>query len=114
MRVQITGTAEAQYLGTIRRYVLGTSKRPARPQAAQKLVESYELAVQQIATGPRTWFSHPRPYPALARYGFRWIKVHRYWFGYLPAANPIITNILDEVADLPAHVSSDQAPIREA
>ena len=69
------------------------------------------MAVEQIAGDPKPWFTHPRPYPDLARYGFRWIKVHRYWFGYIAAADPIITNILDEVADIPAHVSADRRPI---
>ncbi len=68
------------------------------------------MAVEQIAGDPKSWFTHPRPYPDLARYGFRWIKVHRYWFGYLAAADPIITNILDQVADIPSHVSADRTP----
>jgi len=68
------------------------------------------LAIEQIEAGPKSWFTCPRPYPDLARYGFRWIKVHRYWFGYVSAADPIITNILDEVADIPSRVSADRTP----
>ena len=107
MPVRITATARAQYLGTVRRYLATTRRRPARLQAAGRLIESYEMAVKAIGDGPQTWFSHPRPYPELASYGFRWIKVHRYWFGYLPGQDPVITNILDEVADIPTHVSAD-------
>ena len=72
------------------------------------------MAVEQIAAGTKSWLTHPRPYPDLARYGFQWIKVHRYWFGYIAGEDPIITNILDEVADIPAHVSADQIPTGQA
>ncbi len=114
MPVRITASAQEQYLGTVRRYLTSTKRRPARPQAARRLIDAYEAAVEVIASGPRTSFSHPRPYSQLASYGFRWIKVHRYWFGYLPDQDPIITNILDEVADIPAHVSGDRDPIGTA
>jgi len=98
----------------LRRYLTSTRERPARPQAARRLIESYEAAIATIAAGPRSPVGYPRPYPDLASFGFRWIKVHRYWFGYLPGANPIITNILDEVSDIPAHVADDRAPIGKA
>lgn len=114
MPVLITATARTQYLGTIRRYLTASPRKPARPQAAHRLIEAYEAAVAAIAAEPASWFGHPRPYPDLVLYGFRWIKVHRYWFGYLPVANPIITNILDEVADMPTHVSADRNEIGRA
>jgi hypothetical protein len=112
--VLITASARTQYLGTIRRYLTASPRKPARPLAAGRLIEAYEAAVEAIAAEPASWLGHPRPYPDLARYGFRWIKVHRYWFGYLPVANPIITNILDEVADIPTHVSADRNEIGRA
>ena len=114
MPVRITATAREQYLGTIRRYLASTTRRPARPRAARRLIDAYEAAVEVIASGPRISYSHPRPYPQLALFGFRWIKVHRYWIGYLPDQDPIITNILDEVADIPAYVSGDRDPIGTA
>ncbi len=106
----ITGAAQSQYLGMVRRYLHATPSRPPRPNAARRLIETYDVAVKQIAAGPRSWLTHPRPYPDLARYGFRWIKVHRYWFGYLPAAIPVITNIFDEASDIPAQVAADILP----
>jgi plasmid stabilization system protein ParE len=112
--VHITATAREQYLGTVRRYLTSTTRRPARPQAARRLIDAYEAAVEAIASGPRIALSHPRPYPQLASFGFRWIKVHRYWFSYLPGEDPVITNILDEVADIPTHVSGDRDPIGTA
>lgn len=114
MSVRITATARAQYLGTVRRYLTATPQRPARPQAARRLIETYQVAIKVIENGPQTWFPHPRPYPDLGSYGFRRIRIHRYWFGYLPGEHPTITNILDEVADIPTHVSTDHDPIGTA
>ena len=99
-----------QHLGIIHRYLRTAPRRSARPAAARKLIEAYGLAIEEIAADPKAWFTCPRPYPDLARYGFRWIKVHRYWFGYVSAADPIITNVLDEVADIPSRVSANRTP----
>ena len=84
--------------------------RPARPEAARRRIEAYDDALRQIEAGPRRWLTHPRPYPALADYGFRWIKVHRYWFGYAPGEPAVITNIFDEAGDIPGQISADEVP----
>ena len=114
MPVRITATARSQYFGIVHRYLTATRRRAARPLAAQRLIESYDEAVETLARGPKTSFSYPRPYPQLVSFGFRWIKVHRYWFGYVPGPDPIITNLLDEVSDIPAHVTDDREPIDTA
>jgi len=93
---------------------LQASKESTRPQAARKLIEAYAVAIDQIAMGPTAWLTHPRPYPELAHYGFRWTKIHRYWFGYLAAADPIITNILDETANIRRPWSCDSSSRRIA
>jgi len=46
----------------------------------------------------------------LARYGFRWIKLHRYWFAWHPGPPPVITNIFDEAGDIPRWISDDSGP----
>jgi hypothetical protein len=46
----------------IARYLQPTSQRPARPEAARKLIEAYDRAVQEIATNPGNSLTHPRPY----------------------------------------------------
>jgi hypothetical protein len=99
-----------QNRGIVSRFLRSMSRRPARPDAAGRLIETYDEAVLRIEAGPRAWLTHPRPYPALAVYGFRWIKVHRYWFGYAPGAPPVITNIFDEASDMPRQISADDAP----
>lgn len=88
--------------------------RPARPDAARQLIESYDEAVQQIEAGPDRWLTHPRPYPTLTRYGFRWIKIYRYWFGYAPGMPPVITNIFDKSGDMERHASADDFPAGSA
>ena len=92
------------------RYLRPMPHRPARPEAARRLIEAYDDALRQIEAGPRRWLTHPRPYPALADYGFRWIKVHRYWFGYAPGEPAVITNIFDEAGDIPGQISADEVP----
>ena len=88
--------------------------RPARPDAARRLIEAYDDAVRQIEAGPDRWLTHPRPYQALADYGFRWIKVHRYWFAYAVSQPAVITNIFDEAGDMPGQVSADAMPTGQA
>jgi hypothetical protein len=80
--ILVTGAAQSQYLGMVSRYLQTTPNRPPRPDAARRLIETYDAALKRIAADPRSRMTHPRPYPSLARYGFRWIKVHRYWFAY--------------------------------
>jgi plasmid stabilization system protein ParE len=82
------------------------ARRPAR-----RLIETYDAALARIAAEPRSWRTHPRPYPDLARYGFRWIKLHRYWFAWHPGPPPVITNIFDETADIPRRASDDGMPV---
>jgi hypothetical protein len=74
-------------------------------------MEAYRRAIALIEDGPKAPLTHPRPYPVLAGYGFQWIKVHRYWFGYVPGDDPVICNILDETSDMPRHASLDRTPI---
>jgi len=114
LSVLITDTARAQYLGMVERYLQPTPRRSARPDAARRLVETYDTALARIAAHPRFWLTHPRPYPELALYGFRWLKLHRYWFAWQPGPPPVITNIFDEAADIPRWVSEDDEPVASA
>lgn len=111
MPVLITDTARAQYLDMVGRYLQAAPHRPARPDAARRLIETYDTALARIAADPRSWLTHPRPYPDLARYGFRWIKLHRYWFAWHPGPPPVITNIFDEAGDMPRWMSDDGVPV---
>lgn len=62
-------------------------------------------ALDRIEADPAAGRPHPRPYPGVARWGYRWIKVHRYWFGYAVAPDgPVLTNVIHDAADLPGRV----------
>jgi len=73
------------------RYLQAAPHRPARPDAARRLIETYDAA--------------------LARDGFRWVKLHRYWFAWLPGPPPVITNIFDEAGEIPRWISDDDVPV---
>ena len=51
----------------VRRYLHAAPHRPARPAAATRLIETYDAALARIAEDTRSWLTHPRPYPELAR-----------------------------------------------
>jgi hypothetical protein len=65
----------------------------------------------RIAVEPGSWLTHPRPYPELARYGFRWAKLHRNWFAWYPGPPPVITNIFDQAGDIPRWITDDCGPV---
>jgi hypothetical protein len=54
----------------------------------------------------------------IARWGFRWIKVHRYWFGWSMArGDPLVTNVFYDTSNMSANVASDEgeeAPFQAA
>ena len=77
-----------------------------RDEAARNLLRAVGEALDRIEAEPQAGLPHPRPYPGMARWGYRWIKVGRYWFGYAVAADgPVLTNVLYEAADLPGRVA---------
>jgi len=48
----------------------------------------------------------------MARWGYRWIKVHRYWFGYTVSQGyPVLTNVIYDAADLPGRVKDPDEEI---
>ena len=80
-------------------------------QAAHKLLQALSEALDRIEADPIGGRSHPGPYPSVACRGFRWIKVHRYWFGYAAIAQGVVvTNVIHYTADLPRRVEIDSTP----
>jgi len=76
-----------------------------RDGAARNLLRAVSEALDRIEANPATGRLHPGPYPAVARWGYRWIKVRRYWFGYAVTSDgPVLTNVIYEAADLPGRV----------
>lgn len=76
-----------------------------RDGAARSLLRAVGEALDRIEADPTAGQSHPGPYPGVARWGYRWIKMHRYWFGYAAAPDgPVLTNVIYDAADLPGRV----------
>ncbi len=76
----------------------------ARLEAAQNLLRTLERAKQRIATMPEAGLPAPRPYPALARPGRRWIIEGRYWIAYSLTSPPVISGVFYVTADIPGRV----------
>jgi len=72
----------------------------SRPEAIEKLIAAVEFAMGRIRDNPSEGLNAPRPYPSLAHYGFRWIKVGSYWFAYT-YTGAAITAIFYDKADIP-------------
>jgi hypothetical protein len=63
-------------------------------------------AQRRIEANPSGGSSFPRPNPALARFGFRWIKARIYWVSWHATTEEIvITNFLHERADFARRAS---------
>ena len=81
-------------------------------QAIRNLVAAYRNAAAQIEADPTCGKSHPRPYPQLSRYGFRWIESHIYWVGYSTAKGyPVITNFFNNTHDIPGRIADEDEEI---
>jgi plasmid stabilization system protein ParE len=94
----------------IRFYVV--NKR--RPEAAVRLRDELREARRLIALVPDGGVPYPRPYPALAWLGFKWINVRIYWIGWHNDANgPIITNVLHVRADIEGRATPDTSDPNE-
>lgn len=80
-----------------------------REQAYENLLKAIAEAADRIASAPTGGLTHPKPYPDMAKWGFHWIKVHRYWFGWtLARGYPLVTNIFFETSRMWARVAPDE------
>jgi hypothetical protein len=80
-----------------------------REQAYENLMKAITEAAAQIEAEPTGGLTHPKPYPGMAKWGFRWIKVHRYWFGWSMARGyPLVTNIFYDTSRMWARVAPDE------
>jgi plasmid stabilization system protein ParE len=75
-----------------------------RMQAAANLLAVLERASGRIVLAPEAGLPAPRPYPSLARLGFRWVKEGPYWIAYITGKSPIIVGVYHEAADIPNRV----------
>lgn len=80
-----------------------------RYEAAENLINAYAAAADLIEDNSAAGKPHPTPYPKMARFGFLWIKVHRYWIGYsMSKGYPVITNVLFDTSRMWRRVATDE------
>lgn len=104
LAIRLTATAEAQIAALLDYYILYR-----RDEAILRLRAAVARALADIAANPARGMPFPGPYREIANWRYRWIKVHRYWFGYRDLGSEIVvTNVLFETSDLPRRVESDR------
>jgi dUTP pyrophosphatase len=84
-----------------------------RPEATRNLAVALGLAEARIERDPDGGLRAPRPYPSVARPGYAWIKVGRYWISYSRNSPPVIVAVFHETADIPSRAWPGAAPKRE-
>lgn len=73
-----------------------------RDEAADRLAERIERASSRIQSGQGLFFDAPRPYPGVARNGWRWTKEGPYWIAFArDARGPVIRAVFHDAADIP-------------
>jgi plasmid stabilization system protein ParE len=94
--IALSPEAEAQLDALIAHYeALG------RLQASINLLNAVERAQARISETPEAGLPAPRPYPALAKAGRRWIIEGSYWISYSLTTPPVISGVFYAMADIP-------------
>ncbi len=101
--VRLTLTAGWQFDELLDHYI-----QLDRPEAVDRLVAALADALALIEANPGSGRPCPLHYRAAARWGYRWIKVHRYWFAYSDhRGHPVLTNVLFETSDIPGRIAAE-------
>lgn len=75
-----------------------------RLEASIKLLDTLERAMARIGADPGAGLPAPRPYPALAKAGRRWIVEGSYWISYSLTKPPVISGVFHAMADIPDRI----------
>jgi plasmid stabilization system protein ParE len=94
--IALSPEAEAQLDALIAHY-----EALDRVEASIKLLDALERAMSRIAADPESGLPAPRPYPALAKDGRRWIVEGSYWISYSLTTPPVISGVFYAMADIP-------------
>jgi hypothetical protein len=97
--IPLSLTAREQYFELIQHYL-----EKEREEAVNRLIGALEDARRLIDAGYHNAVDHPSVYSRLARDGVKWVKCHRYWFGFT-VDEPVIFNILWDAADIVRRVA---------
>jgi plasmid stabilization system protein ParE len=94
--IALSREAEAQIDSLIAHF-----ESKGRREAAINLLNALEKASATILAAPEAGMRAPRPYPALASEGRRWIIEQRYWISYSLTVPPVISGVFYVTADIP-------------
>jgi plasmid stabilization system protein ParE len=94
--IALSPEAEAQLDALIAHYeALG------RVNASLNLLNVLERARKRNSESPQAGLAAPRPYPALAAAGRRWIIEGPYWISYSQTTPPVISGVFYAMSDIP-------------
>jgi plasmid stabilization system protein ParE len=95
--------AAAQVEAIAESYAHETATRATRPEAVRKLREAVTEAVAALLTGRIVRRRYPAIYEEMALAGEEWLRVHRYWFGYVRDGDQaVVFAVLEATGDMPA------------
>ena len=94
--IELSPEAEAQLDALIAHY-----EALERVEASINLLTALERAKARILATPEAGLLSPRPYPALAKAGRRWIIEGTYWISYSLTTPPTISGVFYAMADIP-------------
>ena len=94
--IALSPEAEAQPDALIAHY-----EARGRLEASINLLDALERAKTRISEKPDAVLPAPRPYPALAKAGRRWIIEGAYWICYSVTTPPVISGVFTAMADIP-------------
>ncbi|HLY55478.1 MAG TPA: hypothetical protein VKS60_07980 [Stellaceae bacterium] len=107
--IRQTSAAGAQ-IDALLRHFIGKD----RPEAYARLLQAIENAVARIEANPRGGAPYPSPYRGVRKWGYRWIKEHRYWFGWSTVRDyPVITNVIFETSDIRGRIEPDSEELED-
>jgi len=76
--------------------------------AVDRLLAALREALARIEADPADGAAFPATYRAAARWGYRWIKAHRYWCAYSDHRGRwVVTTILYETADILGRIAAE-------
>jgi plasmid stabilization system protein ParE len=97
LTVRLTAGAE-RHLADLESHYQGLE----RPLAIIRLADALAAAMFRIEHRLGPFSSAPRPYPDLARYGWSWLKQHRYWIAFtVEGDDALVTGVFYDAANIP-------------
>jgi hypothetical protein len=98
--IRLTSRARAQIASLMAHYV-----ERDRDDAIGNLRRAVTTASERIVAQRGPFFPAPRPYPSIARPGWRWLKVGSYWIAFGETGGSFVVRALfHESANIPGRM----------